>query len=179
MQFLELSVGSIGSDCTVLHIRVRHRRVGRATVFSRPLRDIVHGGFALNLFSFRYSHSRANTVAIASREGGALVLNDFLKYIVQDRLRIVRVVDLPTDTQYVAALFNVVLQLVVVALVCHLGHLYLFTRELLVKVVKIQRRRWQFSHSWREDSSLESWHWSLELRRNESEWFVLHSTALV
>ena len=52
----------------------------------------------------------------------AFVLDDFLKNIVQDRLGVVGIVDLRTDSKNVSTLFNVVLEVVVVALVCELSH---------------------------------------------------------
>ena len=53
----------------------------------------------------------------ASREVGALVLDDLLKYIVQDSLWIIWVVDLVGDAEDVATLAHVVVNIFVVALV--------------------------------------------------------------
>ena len=61
-------------------------------------------------------------VGTGSRKVSALVLNDLLKYIVQDGFGVVRVFHVLRDPQDVAALANVVLNVVVVAFVGELGH---------------------------------------------------------
>lgn len=63
---------------------------------------------------------------LASGEVGALVLDDFLKNIVQDSFRVVRLRDLTAYAQDVATLADVVLDVLVDALVCELGHFDLF-----------------------------------------------------
>lgn len=59
----------------------------------------------------------------ASREVGALVLDDLLKYIVEDGFGIIGVVDLVCDAEDVTALTHVVVDVFVVALVRELGQL--------------------------------------------------------
>jgi len=82
--------------------------------------------------------SRSTSVEVvlggASREVGALVLDDLLKYIVEDGLGIIWVVDLSADAENVATFSGVVLDIVVGALVRELRHLDLFRCELLVEV---------------------------------------------
>ena len=73
----------------------------------------------------------------ASREGGALVFDNLLKYIVQNCFGVVRVIDLRAYSQYVTALFDVVLDVIVTALICQLGHFNLFACKLLVEVIEI------------------------------------------
>lgn len=74
---------------------------------------------------------------LASRERRTLILDDFLKYIVEDCLRIVWVVDLLGHSQNVTALLYVVLHVVVNALICKLGHLDFLGCELFIKVVQV------------------------------------------
>ena len=97
----------------------------------------------------------------------------------QNALGIVWVVDLRTYTQYVAALFDVVLDIFILTLVRKLGQLDLLTGELLIEVVQVQGWGWKLLQRWWEHGSLESWHWRLELWRNESQWLVLHANLLV
>ena len=97
----------------------------------------------------------------------------------QDRLGIVRVINLAAHTQDVSALLDVVLDVIVSAFVGELSHFYFFTGELLVQIVQVQRRRRQFLQAGREHSRLQSWHWRLELRRDQRQWLVLHAKRLV
>ena len=84
----------------------------------------------------RISNIRAHTFTIStSREGGALVFDDFLKYIMENSLRIVGVANLRTDTQYVAAFFDVVLYVVISTFVRKLSHFDFLISELLVQIV--------------------------------------------
>lgn len=66
-----------------------------------------------------------------------LVFYDFLKNIVQDRLWIILVGNAGADAENVSALFYVVLQVVVRALVRELRHFDLFGGKLLVEVVEV------------------------------------------
>lgn len=77
---------------------------------------------------------------LTSREGGAFVLDDFLKYIVHNCLRVVRV-GLLSHAQNIAALLDVILDVIVAALVGELRHLDLLSGELLVKVEEVQAGR--------------------------------------
>ena len=56
-----------------------------------------------------------------SRQGGTLVLEDLLKHVAEDGLGVVWVRDVLADSQDVAALANVVLDIIVSALVRELG----------------------------------------------------------
>ena len=71
----------------------------------------------------------------ASRGGGTLVFYDFLKYIMENGLRIVGVANLRTDTQYVTAFFDVVLYVVISTFVRKLSHFDFLICELLVQIV--------------------------------------------
>jgi len=68
----------------------------------------------------------------ASRGGGTLVFYDFLKYIVKNSLRIVGVANLRTDTQYVAAFFDVVLYVIISTFVGKLCHFDFLICKLLI-----------------------------------------------
>ena len=70
---------------------------------------------------------------ITSREGCAFVLDDFLKYILDDCLRVVGR-RLLSDAQNVAAFLDVVLDVIIRTLVGKLSHLNFLSRELLVQV---------------------------------------------
>jgi hypothetical protein len=96
MQLLELSVGVVIGHLIVLHIRVAQSRISwmAATHLGLSIRPIVHIT-ALGDFTTLTTLHRAHTLAIGtSREGGALVFDDLLKYIVKDFLGIVRIADL-------------------------------------------------------------------------------------
>ena len=56
-------------------------------------------------------------VGVGSRKVGALVLDDLLKYIMQNRLGVIWVLDVLSDAQNVAAFANVVFYIIVRALV--------------------------------------------------------------
>lgn len=115
---------------------------------------------------------------ITSREGGAFVLDDFLKYIVHDCLRVVGRC-LLGHAQNVAALLDVVFDVIVGTLVGQLSHLDFLARELLVQIEQVQARRWQLLQTWREHSRLQSRHRRFKLRWNQSQWLVLHTKRLV
>lgn len=68
----------------------------------------------------------------ASRGGGTLVFDDFLKYIMQNSLWIVRVANLRTDTQYVTAFFDVILYIIISTFVRKLGHFNFLICKLFV-----------------------------------------------
>ena len=68
----------------------------------------------------------------ASRGGGTLVLDDLLKYIMENSLRIVGVANFGADTQYVAAFFDVILYIIVSTFVCKLCHFNFLICKLFV-----------------------------------------------
>ena len=181
MQFLELSVGIVVRHA-LLHIRVAHGRI-RWTCAAHTgvsIRPFVHRTAFTDFISCSISHVRSSVITVStSREGGTLVLDDFLKYIVQDLLRVVGVAHLRSHSQDVPALLNVVLYIVVSAFVGQLSHFYFLRSELLVQVEQVQTRRGQFLQSGREHSGLERGHGSLELRRYQSQGLMLHSQGLV
>jgi hypothetical protein len=77
--------------------------------------------------------------------------------------------------QDVAALADVVLDVVVCALVSQLRQADLLGRELLVEIVEIETGRGQFLKCRGKDCCLEGWHGSFELRWYQSQGLVLHS----
>jgi len=79
----------------------------------------------------------------ASREVGALVLDDLLKYIVQDGFGIIRVVNRSGDSEDVTTLAHIVLDIFVVALVRELCEFDLFGGELFIEIVEIEAWRRQ------------------------------------
>ena len=68
----------------------------------------------------------------ASRGGGTLVFYDLLKYIMENSLRIVGVVNLRADTQYVAAFFDVILYIIISTLISKLCHFNLLISKLFI-----------------------------------------------
>lgn len=118
MQLLELSVGVVVGHLVVLHIRVAQSRISwmAATHLGLSIRPFVHVT-ALGDFANPTALHRAHLAVGTSRKGGTLVLDDLLKYIVEDFLRIVRVADLRSHAQDVSAFLDVVLHVVVRALV--------------------------------------------------------------
>ena len=101
-----------------------------------------------------------------SGQGGALVLEDLLEHVAQDRLRVVGVRHMLAHAEDVAALADVVLDVVVGALVRQLGQPNLLGGELLVEVVEIEARGRKLLECGRENSGLQSWHGCFELRRD-------------
>lgn len=71
-------------------------------------------------------------VAVISREGGALVIDDLLKYIVKNSLGVVWVLHVLSNSQDVSALSYVVVDVFVLTFVCELCQTNLFTGKLLV-----------------------------------------------
>ena len=59
-------------------------------------------------------------VAVISREGGALVIDDLLKYIVKNSLGVVWVLHVLSNSQDVSALSYVVVDVFVLTFVCEL-----------------------------------------------------------
>lgn len=142
----------------------------------------VIAGHSSNSVSHAREHifCRFSALAVgASRERRALVLDDFLKYIVKDGLGIVRVVDLAAHAEDVTALLDVVFYVIVSALVSELSHFYLFACELLIEIVQIKRRRRQLLQAGREYGSLKCGHRRLELRRDQRERLMLNTESLV
>jgi len=97
----------------------------------------------------------------------------------QDGLGVVGIFDVLRDAEDVAALADVVLDVVVRALVRELGHFDFLRRELLVQVEEVQRGRWQVLDARQKNSCLQLWHWCFKLRRNERKRLVLRSQRLV
>ena len=147
MQLLEPSVGTIRVAIkftwTVLHIRVGHCRIRRDFTAHTwiSIRPLVHGihwwvNIGNSIVSCSISQVWVNIITFgASRGGGTLVFDDFLKYIMEDGLRIIRIVDLWADTQYVTTLFDVILYIVVWALISELRHFDFLVCKLLVQIV--------------------------------------------
>ena len=100
MQLLELSVGSIRVRHAngILHIRVGHSRISRARAshYGISIRPLIHGMSSIDTLSSSKSNIGANFLFTigTSGEGGALVFDDFLKYVIEDSFGIVRVTDL-------------------------------------------------------------------------------------
>ena len=147
MQLFELSIGVIRVFVitgTILHIRVGHSRIRRAVTAHSwisiwPLVQSTGIVLCSSIVSCSISQIGVNFLftLCASRGGGTLVLDDFLKYIMEDGLRIVGVVNLWADTQYVTTLFDVVFNIIISALISELSHFDFLICKLLIKIVKI------------------------------------------
>lgn len=99
------------------------------SIYLRDIRIRIFGRAVLGRFVREVTRAVSTTglgvfivVGTGSRKVGAPVLYDLLKYIVEDRFGVVRVFYVLRDAQDVAALPDVVLHVVVVALVGELGH---------------------------------------------------------
>ena len=92
----------------------------RIRIFSRAILSRLHRQVARAVSA---SCVRVIVVRAGSREVRALILDDLLKYIVQDGFGIVWVFYILRDSQNVTTLANVVLDVLVAALVSELGHL--------------------------------------------------------
>ena len=106
--------------CAILRRLIRE--VARAVSTSTP-----HGGVIV-------------IVGAGSGKVRALVLNDLLKYIVQDGLGVVWILHVLRDTQDVTTLADVVLDIFIIAFVRELSHLDLFRGKLLVEVEQVEAR---------------------------------------
>jgi hypothetical protein len=96
MQFLELSVRTvIRHSVFIIVIRLPHCRVywTAASHSGVSIRPLVHITALTDFVSCTISHIRHDLRVSASREGGALVLNDLLKYIIEDFLGVIGVRD--------------------------------------------------------------------------------------
>ena len=71
-------------------------------------------------------------VGVGSGKVRALVLDDFLKYIMQDGLGVVGIFHVLRDSQDVTAFADVVLDIVIRALIRELGHFDFLRSKLLV-----------------------------------------------
>ena len=89
-----------------------------------------------------------------SGQGGALVLEDLLEHVAQDRLRVVGVRHMLAHAEDVAALADVVLHVLVGAFVCQLSQPNLLGGELLVEIVEVETGRWQLLECGREHCCL-------------------------
>ena len=105
-------------------------------------------------------------VGVGSRKVGALVLNDLLKYIVQDGLRVVWVLYVLGDTKDVAALADIVFYIFVGALVRELSHFDFFRGELFIEIKEVEGGRRQVFDAGKKNSCLQLRHGSLKLRWN-------------
>jgi hypothetical protein len=93
---------------------IRIRIFGRA-IFGRLVREVAR---AVSTSCMRVSI----VVRAGSREVRALVLDDLLKYIVQDGFGIIRIFDVLGDSKDVSTLADVVFDVVFIALVRELSH---------------------------------------------------------
>ena len=110
-------------------------------------------------------HSGVIVVGAGSGKVRALVLNDLLKYIMQDGLGVVWILHVLRDTQNVATFADIVLDIFVIAFVGELSHLDLFRGKLLVEVEQVEARRGQIFDTGQKDSSLQLRHGRFKLWR--------------
>jgi len=95
-----------------------------------------------------------------------------LEHVTENGLWVVGVRHVLTHAENVAALTDVVLDIVIGAFVRQLSKTDLLRCELLIQVVEVETRRWQFLERRREHSCLQSRHGGLELRGDQGEGFV-------
>lgn len=115
-------------------------RDSRIRIFSRAILVRINRQVARSVSA---SCVRISTVIRAgSRQIRALILDDLLKYVVQDGFWIIRVFYVLGDAKDVTALTNVIFDVLVAAFVRKLGHLDFLGSELLIEVEEIHGRRW-------------------------------------
>jgi len=84
----------------------------------------------------------------------ALVLNDLLKYIVQDCLGVVWILHVLRDTQYVTTLADIVLDIFIITFISELSHFDFLRGKLFVEVEQVEARRRQIFNTGQKNSSL-------------------------
>ena len=108
--------GKLNAASNSIYLRDIRTRIFCCAILRRLIREVAR------TVSSSPSHSRVIVVRAGSRKVRAFVLYDLLKYIVQDGLGVVWIFHVLRDTQNVAALANVILDILVVALVRELSH---------------------------------------------------------
>lgn len=131
--------------CAILRRLIRE--VARAVSTSTPHRGVIV------------------IVGAGSGKVRALVLNDLLKYIVQDGLGVVWILHVLRDTQDVTTLADVILDIFVIAFVGELSHLDLFRGKLLVEVEQVEAWWGQIFDTGQKDSCLQLRHGRFKLWR--------------
>ena len=150
-----------------IYLRDIRTRIFGCAILRRLIREVARA------VSTSTPHCGVIVVGAGSGKVRALVLNDLLKYIVQDGLGVVWILHVLRDTQNVTTLADVVLDIFVIAFVGELSHFDLFGGKLFVEVEQVEARRGQIFDTGQKDSSLQLRHGCFKLRWDKGERLVL------
>ena len=150
-----------------IYLRDIRTRIFGCAILRRLIREVARA------VSTSTPHCGVIVVGAGSGKVRALVLNDLLKYIVQDGLGVVWILHVLRDTQNVTTLADVVLDIFVIAFVGELSHFDLFGGKLFVEVEQVEARRGQIFDTGQKDSGLQLRHGRFKLWWNKGERLVL------
>ena len=143
-----------------IYLRDIRTRIFGCAILRRLIREVARA------VSTSTPHSGVIVIVRAgSGKVRALVLNDLLKYIVQDGLGVVWILHVLRDTQDVTTLADVILDIFIIAFVRKLSHLDLFRGKLLVKVEQVEAWWGQIFDTGQKDSCLQLRHGRFKLWR--------------
>ena len=111
-----------------IYLRDIRTRIFCCAILRRLIREVARA------VSTSTPHSGVIVVGAGSGKVRALVLNDLLKYIMQDGIGVVWILHVLRDTQNVATFADIVLDIFVIAFVGELSHFNLFRRKLLIEI---------------------------------------------
>ena len=131
-----------------IYLRDIRTRIFGCAILRRLIREVARA------VSTSTPHCGVIVVGAGSGKVRALVLNDLLKYIVQDGLGVVWILHILRDTQNVTTLADVVLDIFIIAFVGELSHFNLFGGKLFVEVEQVEARRGQIFDTGQKDSGL-------------------------
>ena len=115
-----------------IYLRDIRTRIFGCAILRRLIREVARA------VSTSTPHCGVIVVGAGSGKVRALVLNDLLKYIVQDGLGVVWILHVLRDTQNVTTLADVVLDIFIIAFVGELSHFNLFGGKLFVEVEQVE-----------------------------------------
>ena len=151
-----------------IYLRDIRTRIFGCAILRRLIREVARA------VSTSTPHCGVIVVGAGSGKVRALVLNDLLKYIVQDGLGVVWILHVLRDTQNVTTLADVVLDIFIIAFVGELSHFNLFGGKLFVEVEQVEARRGQIFDTGQKDSGLQLRHWRFKLWWNKGERLMLY-----
>ena len=151
-----------------IYLRDIRTRIFGCAILRRLIREVARA------VSTSTPHCGVIVVGAGSGKVRALVLNDLLKYIVQDGLGVVWILHILRDTQYITTLADVVLDIFIIAFVGELSHFNLFGGKLFVEVEQVEARRGQIFDTGQKDSGLQLRHGRFKLWWNKGERLVFY-----
>ena len=151
-----------------IYLRDIRTRIFGCAILRRLIREVARA------VSTSTPHCGVIVVGAGSGKVRALVLNDLLKYIVQDGLGVIWILNVLRDTQYITTLADVVLDIFIIAFVGELSHFNLFGGKLFVEVEQVEARRGQIFDTGQKDSGLQLRHGRFKLWWNKGERLMLY-----